>query len=36
MNYRATPERGQHTNEILAEFGYSPSEIENLAQRGII
>ena len=35
MTYRATPERGQHTNEVLAEFGYSTSEIESLADRGI-
>jgi formyl-CoA transferase len=34
MTYRATPERGQHTSEVLAEFGYSASEIENLAERG--
>ena len=36
MTYRATPERGQHTTEVLAEFGYSVSEIESLADRGII
>ena len=35
MTYRATPERGQHTSEVLAEFGYSASEIENLAERGV-
>jgi crotonobetainyl-CoA:carnitine CoA-transferase CaiB-like acyl-CoA transferase len=36
MTYRATPDRGQHTKEVLAEFGYSASEMENLAQRGVI
>jgi formyl-CoA transferase len=36
MTYRATPERGQHTSEVLAEFGYSDSEIKDLAQSGVI
>ncbi len=36
MTYRATPERGQHTGEVLAEFGYSDSEIKDLAQSGVI
>ncbi|MEE9266412.1 MAG: CaiB/BaiF CoA-transferase family protein [Gammaproteobacteria bacterium] len=36
MTYRATPERGQHTSEVLAEFGYSDSEIDDLARRGAI
>jgi crotonobetainyl-CoA:carnitine CoA-transferase CaiB-like acyl-CoA transferase len=36
MAYRATPERGQHTSEVLAEFGYSAREIEELARRGVI
>jgi crotonobetainyl-CoA:carnitine CoA-transferase CaiB-like acyl-CoA transferase len=35
MTYRATPEQGQHTSEILAEFGYSADEIESLAVRGV-
>ena len=35
VTYRATPDRGQHTREVLAEFGYSAGEIEDLAQRGI-
>jgi crotonobetainyl-CoA:carnitine CoA-transferase CaiB-like acyl-CoA transferase len=35
MAYRATPEQGQHTAEVLAEFGYSASEIEQLAKAGI-
>jgi formyl-CoA transferase len=36
MTYRATPERGQHTDEVLAEFGYSESEIRALAEEGVI
>jgi len=36
MTYRATPERGQHTSEVLAEFGYIDSEIDDLARRGVI
>ena len=36
MTYRATPERGQHTSEVLGEFGYSGGEIDDLAKRGII
>ena len=35
MTYRATPERGQHTSEVLAEFGYSDSEIDDLARSGV-
>ncbi len=36
MTYRATPERGQHTSEVLAEFGYSDSEINDLTKNGVI
>ncbi len=36
MTYRATPERGEHTSEVLAEFGYRDSEIKDLAQSGVI
>jgi formyl-CoA transferase len=36
MVYRATPERGQHTREILTEFGYDAGAIEDLAEREII
>jgi formyl-CoA transferase len=35
MSYRATPERGQHTSEVLAEFGFSSDEIEKLADGGV-
>lgn len=34
--YRATPERGQHTREVLGEFGYGADEIDALEKRGII
>ena len=36
VTYRATPERGQHTGEVLAEFGYSIGEIDDLMERGVI
>lgn len=31
-----TPERGEHTNEILGEFGFSKAEIEDLAGRNVL
>jgi len=34
--YRATPERGQHTREILGEFGYAADEIDALEKVGVI
>lgn len=33
---RAAPEQGEHTQEILAELGYSATEIEALAKDGAI
>jgi crotonobetainyl-CoA:carnitine CoA-transferase CaiB-like acyl-CoA transferase len=33
---RPAPEIGQHTREILAEFGYSPDEIADLYGSGIV
>ncbi|ORE95284.1 acyl-CoA transferase/carnitine dehydratase [Stappia sp. 22II-S9-Z10] len=33
---RPPPVRGEHTGEILAEFGYSAAEIDDLAARGIV
>jgi len=33
---REAPAPGEHTPQILAEAGYSPREIETLAERGII
>jgi formyl-CoA transferase len=32
----ATPERGQHNDEILREFGYSDTEIGSLRERKVI
>lgn len=34
--YRAAPERGQHTDEILAEFGFDPDTVADLRRRGIV
>lgn len=34
--YRAAPERGQHTDEILAEFGLDPGIVADLRRRGIV
>jgi formyl-CoA transferase len=31
---RPTPERGEHTDEVLAEFGFSADEIEELRKAG--
>jgi crotonobetainyl-CoA:carnitine CoA-transferase CaiB-like acyl-CoA transferase len=33
---RAAPLHGQHTDEILAEFGYSSEEIATLHRDGVI
>ena len=30
------PKFGQHTQEVLAEFGYSKSEIDDLSAKGVI
>jgi formyl-CoA transferase len=32
----ATPKRGQHTDEVLAEFGFEPDEINDLYKRDIL
>lgn len=34
--YRAAPQRGEHTDEILTECGYSPDRIQRLRARKII
>jgi crotonobetainyl-CoA:carnitine CoA-transferase CaiB-like acyl-CoA transferase len=34
--YRASPLLGQHTIEILEEFGYSPEEIKVMEEKGVI
>ncbi len=36
MPYRPTPERGEHTNEVLGEAGYSEAEIEAFRADGTI
>ena len=36
MAYRAAPERGQHTDEVLREFGFSDDEIEPLRKQKIV
>jgi len=33
---RPTPERGEHTAEVLAEFGVSPEELERLRKAGAV
>jgi len=32
----ATPERGEHTDEVLRELGYNPAEIVDLRRRIVI
>jgi len=34
--FAATPERGEHTDEILREFGFSTEEIRDLRQREVL
>ena len=34
--YTATPERGEHTEKVLSEYGYSPEEIESFRGDGTI
>jgi formyl-CoA transferase/CoA:oxalate CoA-transferase len=33
---RYTPDAGEHTDEVLAEFGYENKEIAELRAKGII
>jgi formyl-CoA transferase/CoA:oxalate CoA-transferase len=34
--HRAPPTLGQHTDEVLGELGYSPSELRTLRQKGVV
>ena len=36
IDYRPTPERGEHTDTVLAEFGFGIEEIEPLRVAGVI
>lgn len=36
MAYRGTPERGEHTDEVLHEFGFSKAEIDEMRKEEII
>ena len=36
MEYRATPERGEHTDEVYKEFGFSEDEIQNMREANIL
>ena len=34
--WRATPEHGEHTDEVLAELGYNADQIADLHQRAVV
>jgi formyl-CoA transferase len=36
MQYRATPERGEHTDEVYREFGFSEDEIQKMREGNIV
>ena len=36
LPYTPSPERGEHTDEILTEFGFSPEEIESMKNGNIV
>jgi formyl-CoA transferase len=36
MQYRATPERGEHTDEVYREFGFSQDEIQKMREANIL
>jgi formyl-CoA transferase len=36
VTYRGSPERGEHTDEILREFGFTESEIETMKKEEIV
>jgi len=35
MEYHPTPERGEHTAQILKEFGYTDQEIQTLVNNKV-
>ncbi len=35
-NWTATPEQGEHTEQVLAEFGYDAAAVASFRQRGIV
>ena len=36
LPYRASPERGEHTDEILSEFGFSEDEIATMKEENVV
>jgi len=36
LTYRASPERGEHTEEVLKEFGFSEGEIKEMQKGNIV
>ena len=36
MAYRPAPELGEHTDEVLTEFGFSEDEIETMKKENIV
>ena len=36
LSYRASPERGEHTDEILREFGFSEDEIATMKEENVV
>ena len=36
MPYRGSPERGEHTDEILSEFGFTESEMDRMKKDGVV
>ena len=36
LTYRASPERGEHTEEVLKEFGFSEGEIKEMQEGNIV
>jgi formyl-CoA transferase len=36
LEYTGSPERGEHTNEILQEFGFSKEEIDVMKRNNVV